>query len=545
MQQPQKLKIGARLFGGFFLLFVFGAAMFSYMSGHFQSVINRERQSFTMVSKRLELNLNTRLMAMEFLASDPEIKSLEPKAVQLELVRPVEILKFFNASVIDRKGLLIAEIRPTCISRRGDDTENFTKVLTGKVAIADISMCNCYPSHPNVSLGVPIYGDQGEVKAMLIGVMLLDEINKIVDIDSLASKRYIFIKDGNNNKIYYPEGKSDSQFSRDMEIDLSRKSSGVIEDKSMGYLERHLYIYNTVENSNWKIVMAVPMQKIYKLVLQRSFKFFMVSCLLMICALLLYRNYRQQRCHDEDWNRLRMERLLSVNQLAAGLAHEIRNPLTAIKGFIQLMARRGDTVPNQSHMEIILTEIDRIDKLVGEFQLLTRPLKTPHYIQIDIERMINDVIILMESQAVAKSVSLQFTSETALFMPSYINKTNGVLLHKKMHILGEETQLKQVLINLIKNAIEIVDENGKVDVVLSTRDKMAVVTVMDNGMGMAAEILKKVGTPFFTTKAAGNGLGLSICYNIIHSHSGRIEVDSEVGKGTKFAVLLPYMIDEK
>lgn len=542
MKEPEEFKIGDKIVSCIFLLFVFGAAMLSYMSSHSQSVINGERQSFAMATKRLELNLNTKLMSMQFLASDPEIKSLEPEDVQRELIRPVEILGFFNVGVIDRQGVLVAEVRPACISQVVNKLEAFNKVVAGQIVITDASVCN---DHTNISLRVPIYGDDGEVKAVLVGVMLLDEIAKLVDTDSLDSNRYIFIKDGNNNKIYYPEGKSDSDFSRDMQMDFTGGPSGVIEDQSMGYTEGRLYIYNTVENSNWKITMVVPMPEIYKLVLQRSFNFFVASFLLMACATLLYRNYRQQQYHDEDRDRLRMERLLSVNQLAAGIAHEIRNPLTSIKGFIQLMARRPDRVPNQSHMDIILTEIDRIDKLVGEFQLLTRPLKTPNYIEIDIERMINDVMILMESQAVDKSVALQFTSKTALVMPSYMNQTNGVLLPPKVHILGDETQLKQVFINLIKNAIEVVGGNGKVDIALSIRDKMAIVTVVDNGMGMAEEILKKIGTPFFTTKDSGNGLGLSICYNIIHSHGGKIEVDSEVGSGTKFSIMLPYVMDGK
>lgn len=538
MDKSQGIKIGIRVFGIAFLVFVFGTVMFAYMSSHSQTVINRERQSFDMVEKRLELNLNTRLMAMQFLASDPEIKGMQPEEVHRELVRPVEILKFFNVGVVDRQGALISEVRPTCISRVVYDVDSFNKVLSGELAITDVSVCK---AHPNVSLRVPIYGENGEVKAVLVGVMLLQEIAKLVEVDSLGTNRYIFIKDGNNNKIYYPEGKSDEQFSRDMQMEFNGKSNGLVKDDSQGYANSNLYLYNTVENSNWHIVMVVPMKEVYRLALQRSFNFFMVSCLLIVCAMLLYRNYRQQQCYNEDRQRLRMERLLSVNQLAAGLAHEIRNPLTSIKGFIQLMVRRADKIPNQNHMEIILTEIDRIDKLVGEFQLLTRPLKTPHYVEINVERMVNDVMILMESQAVDKNVELEFVNKIGMLLPNYTETMDGILQPKKMHILGEETQLKQVFINLIKNAIEVVGENGKVDVTLTIGEKMAVVTVADNGCGMSDDVLKRIGTPFFTTKASGNGLGLSVCYNIIHSHGGRIVVQSEVGKGTSFAVMLPYV----
>ena len=83
------------------------------------------------------------------------------------------------------------------------------------------------------------------------------------------------------------------------------------------------------------------------------------------------------------------------------------------------------------------------------------------------------------------------------------------------------------------------------DIGLSIHEKMVIITVTDNGVGMSAEIVRKIGTPFFTTKVSGNGLGLSICYNIIHSHGGKIEVDSEVGKGSSFSIFLPYATEEK
>lgn len=543
LKELQNSKISIKLVAGIFLLFIFGATMYSNMSGHFQMVVNRERQIFGVMTKRLELNLNTRLMAMEFLASDPEIKELKPEEVHKELVRPVEILKFFNVGVVDRQGNVIAEAGASCVASVVDnERENLDKVLAGKLVITDVGVCH---DNPHISLYVPIYSDDGNVKAAIIGVMLLEEISKLLDAETINLKRYIFIKDNNQNMIYYPKDKKHSEFSRDIEIDFKGKSSGIIQDRSLGYLDGRLYLYNTIENSNWKMVMVVPIKEIYKLVLQRTVNFFMAWCLLMVCAILIYRNYRQKQCHDEDRDRLRMERLLSVNQLAAGIAHEIRNPLTSIKGFIQLMARRPDKVPNQNHMEIILTEIDRIDKLVGEFQLLTRPLKTPNYIQVDIEQLIHDVMVLMESQAVEKSVTLGFVNKMTLSIPNYGEKDNEGGVNKKIHILGDQTQLKQVFINLIKNAIEIVDGNGKVDVGLSVRDKMVVITVADNGIGMPEEVLKKIGTPFFTTKVSGNGLGLSICYSIIHSHSGKIEIESEVGKGTEFSIMLPYVINEK
>lgn len=542
MEKSQQGKMKIKIFSIVFCLFVFITVMFSYISSQFQTQVSRENQSFDIATQRLELNLNTKLMSMEFLASDPEIKSLKPDDVYGELVRPLEILKFSNVEVVDRNGKVVSEIHSNYISDVVYPIDDLDKVLLGKNEITDVILDG---KQLGVSLRVPIYGEQGEVKAALIGVMLLEDIGKLVETDYLGVNRYIFIKDGNNNKVYYPAGNSENDFYRDMDINLGKKMSGIVEDRSIGHKEKRLYIYNTVENSNWKIVMVIPMKEIYKIVLHRSFNFFLASCLLLVCAMLMYRNYHQQRSYEVERSRLHMERLQSVNELAAGIAHEIRNPLTSIKGFIQLIARRGDQVPNQSHIEIVLTEINRIDKLVGEFQLLTRPLKTPNYIRIDVERMIGDVIILMESQAVDKSVQLEFSNKIDLLLAERVGVMERGGGQKKVHVFGEETQLKQVLINLVKNAIEVVGENGEVDIALGVLEEMVIITVRDNGIGMSDEILRKVGTPFFTTKASGNGLGLSVCYNIIHNHGGIIKVTSEVGKGTIFSVQLPYVTEDQ
>ncbi len=107
-------------------------------------------------------------------------------------------------------------------------------------------------------------------------------------------------------------------------------------------------------------------------------------------------------------------------------------------------------------------------------------------------------------------------------------------------VIGDEGQLKQVLINIIKNAVDAVDKNGEIQVTLKYQENQVIVDIEDNGKGMSEDVLHKVGTPFFTTKEDGNGLGLSVCFNIIESHNGTIQVKSQEGKGTVFSVALPY-----
>lgn len=220
LEKSQQGKMKIKIFSIVFCLFVFITVMFSYISSQFQTQVSRENQSFDIATQRLELNLNTKLMSMEFLASDPEIKSLKPDDVYGELVRPLEILKFSNVEVVDRNGKVVSEIHSNYISDVVYPIDDLDKVLLGKNEITDVILDG---KQLGVSLRVPIYGEQGEVKAALIGVMLLEDIGKLVETDYLGVNRYIFIKDGNNNKVYYPAGNSENDFYRDMDINLGKK----------------------------------------------------------------------------------------------------------------------------------------------------------------------------------------------------------------------------------------------------------------------------------------------------------------------------------
>ena len=541
MAKSQLLSMKMRLFTLFFTVFMFVTGTYYYFNNCYQVILAQKREVLGTVVKHLELNLNVRLMALQFLASDVGMKNLDNEGIRKELLRSVDILKFFNARVFDKEGKLVAEAWQSLYAMDVHDLDSFNQVLIGKQVISDVIVSE-EMQRPYVSLRVPMYHDDGQVDAVLAGGILVDEIGKLIEAEWLPTDHYIFIKDNNNRIVYYPEYIKDFRpydFNRDMNMNLGDNASGEVVDKSLDNEEDKLYIYNTLKNSNWRIVMVVPINQMYIGSLQQSGYHFATFCLILLCAGLLCRNLWQAKHFEENIQRLRMERLMSVNQLAAGLAHEVRNPLTAIKGFIQLMCRRADQVPDQNHLKIVLTEIDGIDRLLSEFQLLTLPLKTPEFIKVNIEQTISDVTILMRVQAVKENITLTFCNKANIFPASYVNTLDGVFVHKEYRVLGDKARLKQVLINLLKNAIDAVGQNGVIVVELSIQDNMALITVSDNGVGMSIDVLGKIGTPFFTTKEEGNGLGLSVCYNIIESHGGRITVDSKREQGTVFSIILP------
>lgn len=218
---------------------------------------------------------------------------------------------------------------------------------------------------------------------------------------------------------------------------------------------------------------------------------------------------------------LKSEKLALLGQMAAGIAHEIRNPLTSIKGFIQLFKSNQ---LEETYYNIVLSELDRINSIVGEFLVLAKP-SASIFVEKDIKELIKDVITLMSTQSIINNI--QIFSEFDPDLPK---------------ICCEEAQLKQVFLNLFKNAIEAMPNGGKIELKVKLIEAGTIsVQLIDQGIGISPERLPTLGEPFYTTKEKGTGLGLMTCYKIIESHKGGMTIQSEVNKGTTIQLTLPTM----
>jgi two-component system nitrogen regulation sensor histidine kinase GlnL len=230
------------------------------------------------------------------------------------------------------------------------------------------------------------------------------------------------------------------------------------------------------------------------------------------------------------------DRLSSLGTLAAGLAHEIKNPLGGIKGAAQLMEQE---IPADSELRdytrVMLKEAQRVNRIVDELLDLASPRKLQQ-VPTNIHQILGDIILLQKRSSSGKNILFQKN-----FDPSI------------PPILADEGLLTQLFLNLIKNAVEAVGENGAVKVTSrivseysmtqkgERRSRMVAVEVNDNGTGISKEQQEQLFTPFFTTKNKGTGLGLAICHKIVAEHRGMIKVESEPGKGTTFSVMLPLI----
>ncbi len=226
-------------------------------------------------------------------------------------------------------------------------------------------------------------------------------------------------------------------------------------------------------------------------------------------------------------DKIRMEEQLKksdtlnvVGELAAGIAHEIRNPMTALKGFIQLLegSLNGEF---STYFQVISSELQRIETIITDFLILAKPQAVSYQVK-QVNTIIADTLELLSAQASMHNI--QF----------HANFSSIPAIH------CESNQLKQVFINLIKNAIEAMPAGGFIDI--STElffDSHVLIAIQDYGSGIPETVLDKLGEPFYTTKEKGTGLGLMVTYKIIEEHAGWIEVASEEGKGTLFQIYLP------
>ncbi|MGE6404084.1 PAS domain-containing protein [Bacillus velezensis] len=217
---------------------------------------------------------------------------------------------------------------------------------------------------------------------------------------------------------------------------------------------------------------------------------------------------------------LKSEKLSIAGQLAAGIAHEIRNPLTAIKGFLQLM--KPTMEENEHYFEIVFSELSRIELILSELLMLAKPQQNAVKERVNLKKIISEVTALLETQANLKGIFIKTDYE-----------------HDSMYINGDQNQLKQVFINLIKNAVESMPDGGTVHILMTEDEYSINVTVKDEGDGIPENVLKRIGEPFLTTKEKGTGLGLMVTFNLIKNHQGAIQVDSKPDRGTAFHITFP------
>lgn len=220
----------------------------------------------------------------------------------------------------------------------------------------------------------------------------------------------------------------------------------------------------------------------------------------------------------------KLEHLNTVSQLAASISHEVRNPLTVSRGFIQLLNTPGLADAKKSeYIKLCLSELDRAEAIISDYLTFAKPILDDVHL-LDLYEELDYIEKVMVPFATIKNVE-------------YVYRRNDA---ERLYFCGNAKKFQQAIINLIKNGIEAMEGGGaiRIDASLEGNNK-AVIRIADNGIGMDAEELHRLGKPFYTTKEQGTGLGTMVAFSIIESMQGEIEVESKAGEGTCFSIYLP------
>ena len=227
-----------------------------------------------------------------------------------------------------------------------------------------------------------------------------------------------------------------------------------------------------------------------------------------------------ERLHQREL--VRAEHLASLGELAAGLAHEIRNPLAGIAGVIEVIGRE---LPKESASRAVLPdvqkEIKHIQSILNDLLAYARP-RSPSLRAADLNETVTQAVQLATQQVRTRPVTIQFKASK-----------------EPLTVIHDPALIQQVVVNLLLNGIQAISGEGTIDVSVESSSDFAIVGVRDSGRGMAPEVLANIFKPFFTTRGEGTGLGLSLAKSVVDAHGGRIEVSSEPGSGSSFRVILP------
>jgi two-component system sporulation sensor kinase B len=219
-----------------------------------------------------------------------------------------------------------------------------------------------------------------------------------------------------------------------------------------------------------------------------------------------------------------LEKMQSISHLAASISHEVRNPLTVVRGFTQLFSENNLTPDKRKeYTALVLQELDRAELIISNYLQFAKP-ELEDVRDLNINKEIESITKIMEPFAAKEGVNLN----------TEFNNNGDVL-----YIIGDSGLFRQCMLNIIKNAIEATPTNGTVNVFLTKKGNNINIEIKDTGVGMSKEQLRRLGEPYFSTKEKGTGLGLMVTFTGIKKMKGEIEIKSEIGSGTSFCITFP------
>ncbi|MGG1400204.1 ATP-binding protein [Bacillus salipaludis] len=345
-----------------------------------------------------------------------------------------------------------------------------------------------------LGLATPVLDENHHVLAILVAHLRIDYMQNLMKV--LTPKSKLVVVNGDNKPI----------------VKLNVKDSTINDENN--------WIHLPMDRLPWNIKVKIANRNIKEIAEEFSEALFIILVIthvlfLLIEYILLRRHTVKERKQNE------VQKLELVGTLAASTAHEIRNPLTGVKGLMQLLSEKYTAPEDQYYFEVIDSELNRINEIVSEFLILGKPTA-------QLTNNVNIVETLQELKPLIISEGNLCNVDCSWGIPS-----NPVIVQ------CVKDQIKQVVLNIAKNSFESMEGSGKLEIILQKNSQFCLLEIIDNGKGMSKEELDKIFRPFYTSKKTGTGLGLVVCKRIIQSFGGKIQILSAAGKGTKVEITLP------
>lgn len=374
----------------------------------------------------------------------------------------------------------------------------------------------------------PILGQQKRISGFAGAVISMEKVARDFANIKVSNNGYVIMIDRIGQVLVHPNSsllrkripvekmKHDPIFQ-----DSSRGIPGAIEIVAPYDGKKKLFSYAPVRETGWIVLLVEPETDLQVLVTTNLTRNSIVFLLAIISVFSLYQYLKlvlQRASQEAD---LRAEKLALVAQLAAGMAHEIRNPLTSLKGFLQMSTVSETNQRKKEHQAIMLSEIDRIEEIITKTLLLAKPQKQK-VVKFSLSSLVQQIVPILSPEATRRNIEL-----------------NVKIVTEALTVSGDPNHTKQALINIVKNAVEASPDGETVTIEAFGRGSEAIIQVTDKGSGIAVEVMGKVGTPFFTTKTTGVGLGLMVTNRVVESMGGKLEISSKLGQGTTAVISFP------
>lgn len=343
-----------------------------------------------------------------------------------------------------------------------------------------------------LGFAVPVLNTNNSLNAILVAQLRVDYIANIMK--ELTSDSGLYVTNGNNHVIMKVNGKKTLSTDEWVKVPIN-------------HLPWNINV--RIEKQDKKLIAKEFLERVIPIVILTHILFLLMK----------YRLLKKQAQEEKKQNEA--QKLELVGMLAASTAHEIRNPLTGVKGLIQLLSEKYTSAEDCYYFDVIHKELDRINEIVSEFLILGKPTIQKLEI-VDISNTIEELKPIIVSEAYLYNV------ESVWRLPD-----------EPVTVECVKDQIKQVVLNLTKNAFEAFETGGTIEISLIPKEQTCELVITDTGKGIPAKELEKIFHPFYTSKDTGTGLGLVVCKQIIHSFGGTIQVNSKEGKGTTVEIILP------